>query len=426
MRNIAVPPYVTMNADRETGNSDGLITRGKSARQPTRTSGRTIRAMHGRTSAVIGGLGNARTLTGLLLPRRSVCTQAKPATGGRFGRIGEWGATVQPVLVRAAGLKTRYTRKKPKGRMKIYNCFLRNTQNGMRLGGNTEVNNTVSIKNDEHPRQAWSDGSFQRGVNSEANGAGESVAGVEQLRRDAHRRQQRLLYTAISRPSCGGPITAPIPAERVDLSNVRISYDSTKNHDAIYTYAGEMNDGTPGEPQIPSSPKRQVPTTTSNEYGIFIGLEPDSWGTVSGAIGGSGPRRTPRTSATDDHQGEPDPTNHEPGAPESPPVGEVPMQSAQVVRIDNTGNGSVIDLRHQRRRVRRSRRGRRRDGEHGMGDVRCRQSVSPNSTRGDGTIPAGEEYVFYVTGGIESTSGSGPATWTVDGRAVHVPGDVNS
>ena len=152
--------------------------------------------------------------------------------------------------------------KQPEGRMQIYNCFFRNTANGMRLGGNSEVRNCVSIKDDEHPRQAWSNGTLQRGTNAEAVTPTNADAGINSYDGTltiadsdfSHR------YEA---SSCGGAITAPQPCEGLDVRNVRISYTSRKNHDAIYTYNGNNL-------QFLQLEDVQVRNDHPSEYGVFI------------------------------------------------------------------------------------------------------------------------------------------------------------
>ncbi|MFH5801161.1 hypothetical protein ACGYLY_22065, partial [Haladaptatus sp. CMAA 1909] len=97
-------------------------------------------------------------------------------------------------------------------------------------------------------------------------------------------------YHRYPNSSCGGPITAPAPCQRIDIRRTRISYDSTKNHDAIYTYDATMYDGTPANLEYLRLEDVQVTNDHDSEYAIYIGQEPDEWRQSSGVLGGSSPQ----------------------------------------------------------------------------------------------------------------------------------------
>lgn len=136
--------------------------------------------------------------------------------------------------------------------------------------------------------------------------------------------------------SCGGAITAPHPCEHINVQNVRISYDSTKNHDAIYTSESSANLSSLQLEDV------YVRNDHNSEYAIWIGQTPDTWGTVSGILGGSGPQTNSSfISSRMTINGNPPAPDTTPPLPSPPPVGEVPIQPSQLVRIDNTGNNST-------------------------------------------------------------------------------------
>lgn len=177
-----------------------------------------------------------------------------------------------------------------------------------------------------------------------------------------------------------------------------------------------MDDGTPANLTYLQLKNVQVRNDHESVYGIYIGQTPDNWGTVSGTIGGTGLQTN--SSFVSDRMttnGNPRTPITRPPLPSPPPLGEVPMQLAQLVRIDNTGNSSTstYDIRAGTYIGP--------AGDNGaMVTMTWATSVSarrpPNSTRASGTVPAGQVHAFYVTGGITSATGSGPAVWTVDGK----------
>ncbi|WP_458189241.1 hypothetical protein [Haladaptatus sp. NG-WS-4] len=414
MRNVPVPPFVRMNSSSGNWELRRLITRGK-VRAATDTSVGSGDSGDARTYFRLSAAEGSRGLLQDCYFHEGSC-EPDEASNRRAILVesGKGALTFNRCWFEHWGENTIYA-KKVEGRLKIQNCFVRNTQNGMRLGGFTDVRNCVSIKDDQHPTQAWSGGSLQRGVNAEATNPADPDAGINSydgtlLIADCD------FYHRYLDSSCGGAITAPTPCQRIDVQRVRISYDSTKNHDAIYTYNATQNDGTPANLEYLQLEDVQITNDHNSEYGIWIGQVPDTWGTVSGVIGGSGPQTNStyvgNRMTTNGDPAQPDTT---PPLPSPPPLGEVPMMPSQLVRIDNTGNSSPTTYQ-----------------------ITAGESVLPAGTNGatipidwgpdggptrppnaevaSGTVPAGQAVAFYVTGGIVSTEADGPATWTVDGE----------
>ncbi|MFB9809080.1 hypothetical protein ACFFQF_30085 [Haladaptatus pallidirubidus] len=215
--------------------------------------------------------------------------------------------------------------------------------------------------------------------------------------------------------SCGGAITASVPCQRINVQRVRISYESRKNHDAIYTSDGRMDDGTPANLEYLQLEDVHVTNDHPSEYAIYIGQEPDTWGTVSGVLGGSGAQtNSSYISEQMTTSGTPTQPERTPPLRSPPPFGEIPMQSSQLVRIDNTGNNEPTSYRITAGEdvLPAGNDGASLTMEWGPNGRPMRPS---NSMKATGTVPAGKVHAYYVTGGIETTEAVGPATWTVDG-----------
>ncbi|WP_227356325.1 hypothetical protein [Haladaptatus salinisoli] len=414
MRNVAVPPFVRMNSAAGNWELRRLVTRGK-VRAATDANVGSNNSSEARTYFRLSAAEGTRGLLQDCYFHEGSCA---PTEASNRRAVLVESAKGELVFNRCWfelwGENTIYA-KKPEGMLKIYNCFFRNTQNGMRLGGNTEVRNCVSIKNGQHPTQAWSNGSLQRGVNAEANEPTNSAAGINSYDGTLAIVDSDF-YHRFSDSSCGGAITAPAPCKRLYVRNARISYLSTKNHDAIYTYEGTMSDGTPADLNFLQLQNVHVRNDHNSEYAVWIGQTPDSWGTVSGVLGGSGPQTN--SDYVQSHMtinGDPAAPDTTPPLPNPPSLGQVPMQSAQLVRIDNTGNQSAATYEIEA-------------GEYVLPAGNDGATVTmtwgatpisprpPNSKRATGRIPPGEVYAFYVVGGIASVEASGSATWTVDGE----------
>src|SRR6056297_687171 len=414
MRNVAVPPFVRMNSGAGNWELRRLVTRGR-VRAATDTNVGSNTSSDARTYFRLSSAAGTRGLLQDCYFHEGSCAPTEASNRRAILVESAKGAlTLNRCWFENWAENTIYA-KKPEGTLKIQNCFVRNSQNGMRLGGNTEVRNCVSVKDARHPTQAWSNGSLQRGVNAEATDPANPSAGINTYDGTLTVADSDFYHRYLD-SSCGGAITAPTPCERIDVRNVRISYDSRKNHDAIYTYDGRMSDGTPANLEYLRLEDVHVTNDHDSEYGVFVGQEPDTWGTVSGVIGGSGAAtnssfvRNRMTIGGDPV--EPDTT---PPLPSPPPVGEVPMEPSQLVRIDNAGNDAPTTYRITA-------------GEYVLpaGNDGATLTTSwgpdggprrpPNSAVATGTVPAGKAYAFYVTGGIVSTEADGPATWTVDGE----------
>ncbi len=414
MRNTPIPPYVRMNSNAGNWELRRLITRGK-VRAATDSNIGTNDSSDARTYFRLSSAEGTRGLMQDCYFQDGAC--APNEASNRRAVLVESGSgelVFNRCWFELWAENTVYA-KNPAGPMNIYSCFYRNTQNGFRLGGNTEVRNCVSIKDGQHPRQAWSDGSLQRGVNCEATIPTNLAGGIDSysgtlLISDCD------FYHRYESASCGGAITGQVTCQRIVVDDTRVSYLSTKDHDAIYTYDRQMSDGTPANLEYLELRNVDVRNDHKSEYAVFIGQVPDTWGTVSGVLGGTGPQtNSDYISSHMTINGNPTPPNTRPPLPEPPAFGTIPMQSAQLVRIDNSNGSSASTYRITA-------------GADalpaGNDGATVTTSWGPNSgprrppysSVATGTVPAGETYAFYVTGGIVSTEGSGPATWTVDGQ----------
>ncbi|WP_227357595.1 hypothetical protein [Haladaptatus salinisoli] len=422
MRGTAVPPFVRMTSSAGNWELRRLITRGR-VRAATDTNVGSNNSSDARTYFRLSSAAGTRGLLQDCYFHAGSCAPTEASNRRAILIESSKGAlTLNRCWFQYWGENTIYA-KKPEGNLKILNSFFRNSQNGPRLGGNTEVRNCVSVKNDEHPRSAWSNGAIQRGSNVEAIDPANSSAGVNSYDGTLTIADCDFYHRYLA-SSCGGAITAPVPCQRIDIQRVRISYESTKNHDAIYTYEGRMEDGTPANLEYLQLQDVHVRNDHNSEYAIYIGQTPDTWGTVSGVLGGSGPQTN--SSVIQEQMtinGNPQSPNRTPPLQSPPPLGEVPMQSAQLVRIDNAGNETPTSYQITA-------------GENVVpaGNDGATVTMSwgpdggpqrpPNSTEATGTVPAGKTYAFYVTGGIVATEADGSATWLLDGE-IYDPNAAN-
>jgi hypothetical protein len=413
MREIALPPFIRMNYQAGDWELRRLITRDK-VRAATDANVGSNNSSDGRTYFRLSSAADTRGLLQDCYFHEGAC--ASTEAGNRRAILVESGKgelVFNRCWFENWAENTIYA-KKPEGALKIYNCFFRNTQNGMRLGGNSEVRNCVSIKDSMHPIQGWSGGSLQRGVNAEAVAPTDVENGIDSYNGTLTIADSDFYHRNLT-SSCGGPITAPAPCERIDIQNVRISYESTKSHDAIYTREKSIG-GTPLNLAYLQLQNVHVTNDHPRRYAISIGQVPDEWGTVSGVLGGSGaPTDSEYIASHMTVGGDPNPPDTTPPLSDPPILGEIPSQSAQVVRIDNTGNesSSSYEITAGTTVLPAGNDGATVTMTWGADDSPVRP---PESQQATGTIPAGEIYAFYVTGGIVSTSASGPATWTVDSQ----------
>ena len=419
MRNTLIPPFVRMNSNSGNWELRRLITRGY-VRAATDTNVGSNDSSDARTYFRLSSEEGTRGLLQDCYFHEGSCAPDE-ASNRRAILVesGKGALTFNRCWFEHWGENTIYA-KKPEGRLKILNSFVRNSQVGIRLGGNSDVRNCVSIKDAQHPTQAWSGGSLQRGVNVEANDPADSSNGINSYDGTISISDCDFYHRYLD-SSCGGAITAPTPCQRIDIRRTRISYDSTKNHDAIYTSEGTMYDGTPANLEYLRLEDVQVTNDHNSEYAIYIGQVPDTWGPVSGVLGGSGPQtNSSYIESQMTINGDPTQPDTTPPLPDPPALGEIPMENAQLVRIDNTGNNSPTSYEITA-------------GEYVLpaGNDGAWISTSwapdggpqrpPNSEVATGTVAGGRAYAFYVTGGIVSTESDGPATWTVDGE-VYNPG----
>ncbi|WP_227357428.1 hypothetical protein [Haladaptatus salinisoli] len=423
MRDTEIPPFVRMNYSSGDWELKRLITRGK-VRAATDSNVGSNDSSDARTYFRLSAAEGTRGLLQDCYFHEGACEPTE-ASNRRAILVesGKGELVFNRCWFELWAENTIYA-KKPEGPLRIYNSFFRNTQVGIRLGGNSEVRNCVSIKDDQHPIQAWSGGSLQRGVSVEAVDPADPDNGINSYDGTLTIADSDFYHRYLD-SSCGGPITAATPCERLNVQNVRISYDSEKYHDAIYTLNGHMNDGTVANLKYLQLQNIHVRNDHDYQYAVSIEQTPEEWGEVSGVLGGDGPQTD--SSYVRDRvttNGDPTPPNTQPPLPNPPSLGEVPQQSAQLIRIDNTGNEStssyqitagtsVLPAGDDGATV---------TMDWGANDSPARP---PDSQKATGTVPAGEVYAFYVTGGIVSAKGSGPATWSVDGTSF-TPGKLLS
>ena len=288
MRDTAVPPYIRMNYDSGDWELKRLITRGK-VRAATDSNVGSGDSGEARTYFRLSAAEGTRGLLQDCYFHEGACEPTE-ASNRRAILVesGKGELVFNRCWFELWAENTIYA-KKCEGPLRIYNCFQRNTQVGMRLGGDTEVRNTVSIKDDVHPIQAWSGGSLQRGVNVEATDPAWPSRGINSYDGTLTIADSDF-YHRYEHDTCGGAITAATPCERIVIKDTRISYNSTKNHDAIYTRNGRMYDGKVANLAYLQLENIQVRNDHDYKYAVSIGQEPDEWGTVSGTLGGDGPQ----------------------------------------------------------------------------------------------------------------------------------------
>ncbi|WP_266081641.1 hypothetical protein [Haladaptatus caseinilyticus] len=421
MRDTEIPPFVRMNNEAGDWELKRLVTRGK-VRAATDSNVGSGDSSDARTYFRLSAAEGTRGLLQDCYFHEGSCEPTE-ASNRRAILVesGKGELVFNRCWFELWGENTIYA-KKPEGRLKIYNCFCRNTQVGIRLGGKSEVRNCVSIKDDIHPIQAWSGGSLQRGVSVEAVDPADSDDGINSYNGTITITDSDF-YHRYPSSSCGGPITASAPCERLDVHNVRISYNSEKFHDAIYTLEGQMSNGEPASLEYLGLEDVHVHNDHDYQYAISIGQEPTEWGTVSGILGGDG-LQTDSSYIQNEMTTDGDPTHPDtrPPLPKAPPLGEVPLQSAQLIRIDNTGNNvdSSYQITAGTAALPAGDNGATVAMDWGENNSPVRP---PNSEQATGSVPPGGVHAFYVTGGIVSTSASGSATWSVDG-ASFTPGSV--
>ncbi|MFH5801515.1 hypothetical protein [Haladaptatus sp. CMAA 1911] len=413
MRDTPVPPFVRMNYESGDWELKRLVTRGK-VRAATDSNVRSGDSSEARTYFRLSAAEGTRGLLQDCYFHEGAC-EPDEASNRRAILVesGKGELVFNRCWFELWAENTMYA-KNLEGPMKVYNCFQRNTQNGMRLGGNTEVRNCVSIKDDKHPIQAWSGGSLQRGVNAEGSVPTDSSRGVSSYEGTITIADSDF-YHRYPETSCGGPITGPTPVSRINVQNVRISYKSHKSHDAIYTLPGRMNDGDVANLEYLQLRDIQVENDHPYTYAVSIDQTPDEWGEISGVLGGSGRQTDSRyVQNRVTTNGNPTSPNTQPPLLDPPELGQVPLQTAQLVKIDNRENNSEASYLI-------------RAGNDILpaGDDSATIAMDwgpngspvrpPDSKVASGEVPPGEIYSFYVIGGVVFTKGSGSAVWSING-----------
>jgi len=157
MRGIAVPPYVRMNSNAGSWQLRRLITRGR-VRAATDANIGSNNSSDARTYFRLSSAAGTRGLLQDCYFQDGACAPTEASNRRAILVDSSKGSlTFNRCWFESWAENTIYA-KNPEGTVNIFNCFQRNTQNGMRLGGNSTVRNCVSIKNAQHPIQAWSGG----------------------------------------------------------------------------------------------------------------------------------------------------------------------------------------------------------------------------------------------------------------------------
>lgn len=150
MRTTSVPPFVRMNDRAGDWELRRLITRGK-VRSATDTNIGSNDSSDARSYFRLSAAAGTRGLIQDCYFHEGACG---PTQAGNRRAILVESADGDLVFNRCwfeLWAENTIYAKKPEGAFRIFNCFFRNTQNGMRLGGNTAVRNCVSIKDGQHP-----------------------------------------------------------------------------------------------------------------------------------------------------------------------------------------------------------------------------------------------------------------------------------
>ncbi|MFB9804141.1 hypothetical protein ACFFQF_00965 [Haladaptatus pallidirubidus] len=175
--------------------------------------------------------------------------------------------------------------KNPRGKVTVLNSFVKNSQNGIRTGGNTEIHNTLVIQNERCPPN-WADSQLQRGIQYEADEASSNGPDYDTYSGTHSVTECDFVIDAVpdNPPQYpGAAIGGSAVPERAEVINCRIYYRSNRSDGAIYN--GDSTD----------QPARywafdDVHIThngVSGQYHIEVNATPDNWGAVNGVLGGS-------------------------------------------------------------------------------------------------------------------------------------------
>ena len=316
--------------------------------------------------------------------------------------------------------------KHPAGKLNIYNCYWRNTQNGARTGGNTEVWNCVSVKDAPQPKN-WADGELHRGVAYEATGGYSSDPDRDQYSGLNNIKESDFYHDYIAPDgepdSCGAAIGGGSAPEYAEIHDVRIYYNSSRSHDAIYNGASTV-----GDPKRWAIDNVDIDNDSpGDQYCIDVNAVPDNWGPISGELTAENGLFVTGSNYVRDRMtrfGNPDPPDTTPPLPE--PVGDGhPMENATIVTIDNTDGNSSSEYSFD---------GFATDNTADSGTIHpsgidaseiymqwAGGSAGRRSMSATGTVDPGETHRYYIADGAlksGSFTQSGNATLTVEGTTV--------
>lgn len=324
--------------------------------------------------------------------------------------------TINRCWFRQWGENTIYA-KKPKGEVNILNCYQKNTQNGIRVGGGTLIRNLVSEKTARHPPN-WAGGQLMKGVSYEADDPATSYSDMDKYAGTLTVQDSDFNHDFVpsSEPySNGAPIGGSNQPERAEIIDSRIYYNSNRSDDAIFTAKSPLG-------PMDHFALDNVHVThdgVSGQYHVGVYDSPGTWGPVSGVLGGSDTNYSNETYVTDNMTtgGTPDAVDTTPPLPSPPAAGMAPMGGTEVLVIDNSNQ--TTDAAYSF------------DSSSGgyiwptmKGDateINMEWESPGTPSRGTasaiGTVPGGEVHAYHVDGSLDS------ASFTQDGDAqVYVDG----
>lgn len=238
------------------------------------------------------------------------------------------------------GENTLYANNHP-GEITIRNCTFRNTNVGVRLGGNSTVEGTTFVRDYtvEMPKQSWSGGCMMRGIRVE--GDDEWAYPGELVVRDC----DFVFYRPggwqesdspwATRP----PLTWKAPVESVTIEDCRIRYDG------YHGYAIDKNDalGAGDQPQKNLTISNvQVDHRGYEDNGVIrLKRKPKTIDEISGVYKSPGRGITPSSVTADLSAGKPTQATPDAPIPSPPSVGQAPSGN----RVPEDADLLVVDAR---------------------------------------------------------------------------------
>ncbi|WP_227353516.1 glycoside hydrolase family 55 protein [Haladaptatus salinisoli] len=194
------------------------------------------------------------------------------------------------------------------GKTTIKNSFFRNTNVGLRVGGDTDIENCTFVKDGKLPKQGWSGSMLMRGVHVEGDDEDAYPGRVTVDNCDfsfTHRHE-----------STDAPVVAHAPTQEICVSNCRIRYDGNRSS-PVEIHCKE---------RLEKLTLKNVDIENNSEDRPAVGLygKPKRFGTVSGVVGGENAKKRDGRVYENLELGTPNPPNSEPPLPKPPEVGATP------------------------------------------------------------------------------------------------------